>query len=81
MSDAVLAELEVALDHHELLKVKVSTSDRSERDLMIGAMAEKSSATVIQRIGNMVVLYRKKPPAAPKKKKRASPGRARSTKR
>ena len=81
VSDAVLAELEGALDHHELLKVKVSTGDRDERDQIITIMAEKTSATVVQRIGNMVVFYRKKPADAQKNKKRASPGRARSTKR
>ncbi len=81
MSDAVLAELDGALDHHELLKVKVSTGDRDERNALIVTMLEKSSATMIQRIGNMVVLYRKKPADAHKAKKRATPGRARSTKR
>jgi RNA-binding protein len=36
LTEAVLAEIELALSHHELLKVKVNAGDREERDAAIG---------------------------------------------
>ena len=32
VTDALVAELEVALDHHELVKVRISAGDRDARD-------------------------------------------------
>ena len=58
---AVLAELDLALDHHELLKVKVSTGDRALRDALIIPMVEQTGATLVTRIGNIAVLYRANP--------------------
>lgn len=57
-SDAVLAELDQALAHHELLKVKVMAGDRETRDKIITRMCERSGATLVQRIGNVALLYR-----------------------
>lgn len=72
VTDAVLAELEIALDHHELLKIKLSTGERDLRDTMIAELTSRTRATVIQRIGNIAVLYRKKPEQKKKPKKRSS---------
>jgi len=58
-SQAVLAELETALDHHELIKVKLRVGDRVARDAAIAAMCEASSAELVQRIGNVAVLFRR----------------------
>jgi len=58
-SQAVLAELETALDHHELIKVKLRVGDRVARDAAIAAMCEASSAQLVQRIGNVAVLFRR----------------------
>ncbi len=58
VSDAVLAELELVLERHELLKVKVSAEDRDTRDAWIGELAERSRAALIQRVGHTVTLYR-----------------------
>ena len=59
-TDAVLAEMEIALDTHELIKIKVAESDRDARAAMITSMCEKSGATLVSAIGKMAVLYRKK---------------------
>lgn len=75
VTDAVLAELEIALDHHELLKIKLSIGDRDQRDSMIAELASRTKATVIQRIGNIAVFYRKKPEEKKKPKKRSSSAR------
>lgn len=44
VSAAVLNELEGALDHHELIKVKVRAPDRDERNARIGALTRTTGA-------------------------------------
>lgn len=61
LTDGVLAELGIALDHHELVKVKVSAGDRELRDQLIERLATSTQALLIQRIGNIAVLYRRNP--------------------
>ena len=58
ISDALVAEVELALEHHELIKVKVAGEDREARDAMIGALADRTGAALVQRIGHTAVLYR-----------------------
>ena len=58
LTDAVVAEVELALEHHELIKVKVAAEDREARDAMIVELAGRAAATLVQRIGNVAVLYR-----------------------
>jgi RNA-binding protein len=55
---AVLAELGNALEHHELLKVKVRCGDREAREAAIALLVDDTGATLLQRIGNVAVLYR-----------------------
>ena len=66
LSESLLAEFESTLDHHELIKVRVRVGDRAARDTLIGQLCADSSAVLIQRIGNVALLYRpnlKKKPA------------------
>lgn len=58
LSDAVLSEFESTLDHHELIKVRVRVGDREARDGIIDAMCRQSGATLVQRIGNVALLFR-----------------------
>lgn len=58
VTDALVAEVELALEHHELIKVKVAGEDRARRDAMIAALAARADAALVQRIGHTVVLYR-----------------------
>lgn len=58
LTDAVLAELELALEHHELIKVKVACDDRDARDALIADLAARSGAALVQRIGHVAILYR-----------------------
>jgi RNA-binding protein len=67
VTDAVMRELAIALDHHELLKVRIRATDRSGRDAAIAAMIERSGAQLVSRIGNVAVLYRKRPAETPAK--------------
>jgi RNA-binding protein len=61
LTEAVLAELDLALEHHELLKVRVAAGDRDLRDEVIGRMAEESRATLVSRVGNVAAFYRPNP--------------------
>jgi RNA-binding protein len=58
VSDAVVAEVDGALEHHELIKVKVAAGDREARDALIDELAERAGAALVQRIGHTAVLYR-----------------------
>lgn len=55
---ALVTEVELALEHHELIKVKVAGEDREARDAMIADLAERTDAALVQRIGHTAVLYR-----------------------
>ncbi len=58
VTDAVVAEIDGALEHHELIKVKVAADDRDARDRLVGELAQRSGAALVQRIGHVAVLYR-----------------------
>lgn len=55
----LVAELKLALEQHELVKLKVAAEDRETRDAWIAALAEQSEATLVSRIGHTAVLYRR----------------------
>ena len=61
LTDAVLTEFESTLDHHELIKVRVKVGDREGRDQVIAKLCESGNAQLVQRIGNMALLYRENP--------------------
>ncbi|HTM71208.1 MAG TPA: ribosome assembly RNA-binding protein YhbY [Luteimonas sp.] len=58
ISDALVAEVDGALEHHELIKVKVAAEDREVRDAMVDELAQRAGAALVQRIGHTAVLYR-----------------------
>ena len=58
VSDALVAEVDGALEHHELIKVKVAAGDREARDAMIDELAGRTGAALVQRIGHTAILYR-----------------------
>jgi RNA-binding protein len=61
LTDAVLAEIELALDYHELVKVKVRVADREDRKRMIETILTKTRSENILTIGQVVVLFRENP--------------------
>ena len=58
LTDAILTELRSALDHHELVKIKVRVGDRATRDEIINSLVDSSSSTLVSRVGNIAALYR-----------------------
>lgn len=63
LGDALVAELDLALAHHELVKVKLAAEDREARDALVAELVERSGAALVQRIGNVACLYRPNPDA------------------
>ncbi|WP_462171411.1 ribosome assembly RNA-binding protein YhbY [Pseudoalteromonas xiamenensis] len=61
LTEGVLAEIDSALDIHELVKVKVPSEDREMKKLVIEAIVRESKAVKIQTIGHIVVLFRQTP--------------------
>jgi len=59
LSENVLQEIEVSLNAHELIKIKVFGDDRAQRVLMLEQICEKSGATAVHHIGKQLVIYRK----------------------
>ena len=60
LTGAVLAEIELALDSHELIKVKIR-AERDERKLMSEKICNDTGAVLIQTIGQIAVIYRLNP--------------------
>lgn len=59
LTAAVLNELDIALTHHELVKIKLSVDDRDLRRQLIGEISEQSNAEVVQSIGKTVSVFRR----------------------
>lgn len=58
LTEGVLAEIEGALEHHELIKVKVPTDERDMRTAIGDAITRETGAHLVQTIGKTLVLYR-----------------------
>ena len=58
LTEGVLAEIEQALKHHELIKIKVAAEERETKSLIVDAIVRETKACNVQVIGNMLVLYR-----------------------
>jgi len=61
LSENVMMELEQALAHHELIKIRIPAADKSEKSELIDTLCEQLKADLIQQIGHVVVLFRKNP--------------------
>lgn len=64
-TDNAVRELDRALTDHELVKVRLHVDDRAARRAVIEDLRARSGATLVQRIGKVVVLYRANPEARP----------------
>lgn len=58
LTEAVVREFDQSLEHHELMKIRVKVGDRDDRDRIIQAICERSGAELIQRVGNIALMYR-----------------------
>ncbi|WAJ70830.1 ribosome assembly RNA-binding protein YhbY [Catenovulum adriaticum] len=58
LTEGVIAEIDLALSHHELIKVKVPTDERDLKKSIIDAIVRETQAFQVQIIGHTVILYR-----------------------
>ena len=59
ITQALVAEFSQALDHHELIKVRLTGDDRDERAEQIDELAKASGADLVQNIGKVACFYRR----------------------
>ena len=61
LSASVMKEFESSISRHELIKVRIRSADRGTRDTLIGDLCQQGSSQLIQRIGNVALIYRANP--------------------
>jgi RNA-binding protein len=59
MNTGVVEELKLALDHHELVKLRVRAGSREDRDAIFAELASQSGSEFVFRIGNVGLFYKK----------------------
>ncbi len=68
LTAAVLNEIELSLEHHELLKIKLSCGDKAARIQVREQICSETGGHLIQEIGAVIVIYRKAKSATKKAK-------------
>lgn len=58
LTEGVVAEIDSALGHHELIKVKIPTDDKEEKALIVEAIVGETGALKIQVIGHTLILFK-----------------------
>lgn len=58
LTDAVLAEVDIALNAHELIKVRIRGADKDKRTEQCAQIEHQLNAEVVHQIGGITVLYR-----------------------
>ena len=58
LTEGVLAEIDLALNFHELIKVKVASEDRDTKARIIDAIVRETQAIKVQSVGHVLTLYR-----------------------
>lgn len=63
LTDGVRAELNRALDDHELIKVKLAVTERESRHEAVALLQAMPGVEIVQQVGKVALLYRanKKP--------------------
>lgn len=70
LTESVLKEIEITLDTHELIKIKIR-AEKEERNQIRDQIITQTKAELIQSIGQIAVIYRKQP--KPKEIKKTGP--------
>ena len=65
LTPGVLAEIERALDAHELIKIRALGLERESRELLMGTVCGVTGAAPVQHIGKILVVYRERPEETP----------------
>lgn len=66
LTDAVVSEVNRALDDHELIKVKVVAEDREDKKAIIEELVRMTGAELVQTIGHIALLLKQSDEPNPK---------------
>lgn len=66
LTEGLQQELERALNDHELIKVKVASADREQREEIISELCRSAGAQRVQTIGKIAVIMRRAAKPNPK---------------
>ncbi len=61
LTDAIYKETDAALKAHGLIKVRIFSDSRPDREAALAALADKLKAAPVQHIGKLLVLWRPMP--------------------
>jgi RNA-binding protein len=59
LSENVNNEIAIAVEHHELIKIRIPALDRDDKKQLTETICAKNQATLITAIGNVIVIYRR----------------------
>lgn len=65
-TEGMVAELERALNDHELIKIKLASTDKEARQAAIADLCQRTGAELVQSIGRVAVLLRRAKEPNPK---------------
>ena len=78
LTPTVLTEIDLALNAHGLIKVRVFLDDRDEREVLLAEIADGLDAAPVQHIGKLFVLWRPQPEPTPAPAKAPRPKRGKT---
>ena len=61
LTENVMLEIDLALASHEFIKVKAGSLPKEEKQAFADEITKATKSTLVQMIGNILVLYRKNP--------------------
>jgi RNA-binding protein len=61
LTEAVFNELDITLNTHELIKVRLNAGEREERQEMIVRICDRCNAELVQSIGHVAAFFRRNP--------------------
>ncbi len=59
LSENLHQELETALAHHELIKLRIPAFDKPGKRALCQSLCERHRAQLVELIGNVIVIYRR----------------------
>ncbi len=65
LTPAVLHEIDVNLLAHELIKIRVFSDDRDEREALLARICAELDAAPVQHLGKILTIWRPAPPPEP----------------
>jgi RNA-binding protein len=61
LTEAVLRQIEEAIEYHELIKVRLIAEDREQKQQFIDQVVDATGAHLVQKIGHVILIYRHNP--------------------